>query len=126
MSGHENNSEQGYRKLSFWLDNVPGSLAPRPALEDDIEVDIAIVGGGYTGLWTALYLKQLDPGLGIAILEAEIAGFGASGRNGGWCAAYLSGIGQFLCQGQPGHGGQQHASHYSPQRHAPATYCPQV
>jgi len=92
MNRHENNSEQGYRKLSYWLDKVPGSLAPRPALEDDIEVDIAIVGGGYTGLWTAWYLKQHDPGLNIAILEAEIAGFGASGRNGGWCAAYLSGI----------------------------------
>ncbi len=92
MNGQENNFEQGYRNLSFWLDSVPGSLVPRPALDGDIEVDIAIVGGGYTGLWTAWYLKQHDPGLNIAILEAEIAGFGASGRNGGWCAAYLSGI----------------------------------
>ena len=92
MNGQENNFEQGYRNLSFWLDSVPGSLAPRPALEGDIEVDIAIVGGGYTGLWTAWYLKRHDPRLNIAILEAEICGFGASGRNGGWCAAYLSGI----------------------------------
>jgi glycine/D-amino acid oxidase-like deaminating enzyme len=50
-------------------------------------VDVAIVGAGYTGLWTAYYLKQAEPGLRIAILEARTAGFGASGRNGGWCSA---------------------------------------
>ncbi|MGI8668057.1 MAG: NAD(P)/FAD-dependent oxidoreductase, partial [Jatrophihabitans sp.] len=49
--------------------------------------DVAIVGAGYTGLWTAYYLRLADPGLRIAILEAEVAGFGASGRNGGWCSA---------------------------------------
>ena len=96
MNRQKNKTEHAYRKLSFWLDSVPASLAPRPALEDDIEVDIAIVGGGYTGLWTAWYLKQHDPGLNIAILEAEIAGFGASGRNGGWCSAYLAGIEHWL------------------------------
>ena len=77
------------RKKSFWLDTVPGSLAPRPALPGDIDADVAIVGAGYTGLWTAYYLKKIDPSLDIAILEAEVAGFGASGRNGGWCAAYM-------------------------------------
>jgi glycine/D-amino acid oxidase-like deaminating enzyme len=50
-------------------------------------VDVAIVGAGYTGLWTAYYLKKADPTLRIAVLEAEVAGFGASGRNGGWCSA---------------------------------------
>ena len=49
--------------------------------------DVVIVGAGYTGLWTAYYLRRADPGLRIAILEAETAGFGASGRNGGWCSA---------------------------------------
>ncbi len=49
-------------------------------------VDVAIVGAGYTGLWTAFYLRQADPGLRLAIVEAEQAGFGASGRNGGWCS----------------------------------------
>lgn len=48
--------------------------------------DVAIVGAGYTGLWTAYYLSLADPGLRIAIVEAEVAGFGASGRNGGWCS----------------------------------------
>ena len=96
MNKHKNNSERDYRKQGFWLDSIPGSLRPRSALEGDIEVDVAIVGGGYTGLWTAWYLKQHNPDLNIAILEAEIAGFGASGRNGGWCASYLSGIGHWF------------------------------
>ena len=55
-----------------------------------MQVDVAIVGAGYTGLWTAYYLHRADPTLRIAILESEIAGFGASGRNGGWCSALFA------------------------------------
>jgi glycine/D-amino acid oxidase-like deaminating enzyme len=55
-------------------------------------VDVAIVGAGYTGLWTAYYLKALEPGIRVAVVEAEIAGFGASGRNGGWCVGTLAGM----------------------------------
>src|SRR5919108_5272176 len=76
-----------YRKLSLWLDTVPGSLEPRPGLDGDTDADVAIAGAGFTGLWTAYYLSAADPGLRIALCEAEIAGFGASGRNGGWCSA---------------------------------------
>ncbi len=76
-----------YRSLSFWHDTVPGTLAPGDPLPGDTEADVAIVGAGFTGLWTAYYLAQQDPGLRIVILEREIAGFGASGRNGGWCSA---------------------------------------
>ncbi len=80
-----------YRGVSFWLDSLVESgaddLAPRPALPGDREVDVAIVGGGLTGLWSAYYLLGRSPGLRVAILEKEIAGFGASGRNGGWCSA---------------------------------------
>jgi glycine/D-amino acid oxidase-like deaminating enzyme len=76
-----------YRALSFWHDSVPDDLTPRHALPGDREADVAIVGGGLTGLWTAWYLLERDPTLSIAILEKEIAGFGASGRNGGWCSA---------------------------------------
>lgn len=76
-----------YRRLSFWHDTVPDDLSPRPALDGDLEADIAIVGGGLTGLWTAWYLLERDPALTIAVLEKEIAGFGASGRNGGWLSA---------------------------------------
>ena len=85
-------TDDRYRGLSFWHDSTPGELQPRPALAGTVRADVAIVGAGYTGLWAAYYLKRLDPGLNIVVLEAEIAGFGASGRNGGWCSAYLSGI----------------------------------
>jgi glycine/D-amino acid oxidase-like deaminating enzyme len=76
-----------YRSLSFWHDTVPGTLAPGEPLTADIEADVAIVGAGFTGLWTAYYLARADPGLRIVVCEREIAGFGASGRNGGWCSA---------------------------------------
>jgi glycine/D-amino acid oxidase-like deaminating enzyme len=79
-----------YRSRSLWLDSLDDDdLAPRAALSGDIDVDVAIVGAGYTGLWTAYYLLKRDPSLRIAVVEAEIAGFGASGRNGGWCSALL-------------------------------------
>jgi glycine/D-amino acid oxidase-like deaminating enzyme len=76
-----------YAGLSYWLSTVDGSLTPRPPLQRDLDVDVAIVGGGYTGLWTAYYLSLADPGLRVAVLDAEICGYGASGRNGGWCSA---------------------------------------
>lgn len=77
----------GYRGLSLWHDVYPGSWEPRPPLAGDTQVDVAIVGAGYTGLWTAYHLARQDPSLRIAVLEREVAGFGASGRNGGWCSA---------------------------------------
>jgi glycine/D-amino acid oxidase-like deaminating enzyme len=73
--------------MNYWTSTVEDDLTPRPALPGDREVDVAIVGAGYTGLWTAYYLALADPGLRIAVLETQIAGFGASGRNGGWCSA---------------------------------------
>jgi glycine/D-amino acid oxidase-like deaminating enzyme len=79
-----------YRSRSLWLDSLEDDdLVPRAALAGDVDVDVAIVGAGYTGLWTAYYLLQRDPALRVVIVEAEIAGFGASGRNGGWCSALL-------------------------------------
>lgn len=72
---------------SFWLETSGDDLSPRPPLAGPVEVDVALLGAGYTGLWTALYLLRRDPGLRVAIVEREIAGFGASGRNGGWCSA---------------------------------------
>ncbi|QNE19964.1 FAD-dependent oxidoreductase [Kribbella qitaiheensis] len=67
-------------------DSVP-AVPVRPALPGDREADVAIVGAGFTGLWTAYYLLKADPALRVVVLEAETAGFGASGRNGGWCSA---------------------------------------
>jgi glycine/D-amino acid oxidase-like deaminating enzyme len=60
---------------------------PRPGLPGDTDADVAVVGAGFTGLWTAYYLLRADPGLRVDVVEAETAGFGASGRNGGWCSA---------------------------------------
>jgi len=79
--------EQTYRSLSYWLDSVPGPLAPTDPLPGDLDVDVAIAGAGFTGLWTAYYLAGAQPDLRIAVCEKQIAGFGASGRNGGWCSA---------------------------------------
>jgi glycine/D-amino acid oxidase-like deaminating enzyme len=80
-----------YRSRSLWLDRLEGDpLHPRPALPGPREVDVAIVGAGYTGLWTAYYLRRADPGIRVAVLEREVAGFGASGRNGGWCSAFMA------------------------------------
>jgi glycine/D-amino acid oxidase-like deaminating enzyme len=76
-----------YRSLSLWHDTADDDWVPRPALPGDREADVAIVGAGFTGLWTAYYLAALDPSLRIVVLEADVAGFGASGRNGGWCSA---------------------------------------
>ena len=82
-----------YRSRSLWLDGVAGAgdpLVPRAPLPGPVDGDVAIVGAGYTGLWTAHYLKRADPGLRVAVLEREVAGFGASGRNGGWCSAFMA------------------------------------
>jgi glycine/D-amino acid oxidase-like deaminating enzyme len=78
-----------YRRRSLWLDLVPDSLEPRPALPGPTDVDVAMVGAGFTGLWTAYYLAKADPHLRIAVLEREIAGFGASGRNAGWVSPFF-------------------------------------
>jgi glycine/D-amino acid oxidase-like deaminating enzyme len=80
-----------YRDISLWHDTCDDDFSPRAQLPGDTHVDVAIVGAGYTGLWTAYYLRELDPSLRIAVLEREVAGFGASGRNGGWCSALFAG-----------------------------------
>ncbi|MEU3550296.1 NAD(P)/FAD-dependent oxidoreductase [Streptomyces longwoodensis] len=69
--------------ISFWYahDGLPDR---RPPLSGDTDADVAIVGGGYTGLWTAYYLKKADPSLRVTVLERSFCGYGASGRNGGW------------------------------------------
>ncbi|MCM3657502.1 FAD-binding oxidoreductase [Agromyces mediolanus] len=76
--------------VSWWWQQL-GLPAPRKGLDGDLDVDVAIVGGGYTGLWTAYYLKTLQPDLRVVVLEARFAGFGASGRNGGWLTNSVTG-----------------------------------
>jgi glycine/D-amino acid oxidase-like deaminating enzyme len=75
-------------QVSHWFDAYP---SPRPQLPGDRDADVCIVGAGYTGLWTAYYLKRADPTLRIVVLEARFAGFGASGRNGGWLSGLVPG-----------------------------------
>ncbi len=75
---------------SFWWADI-GAPARRPALDGRLECDVAIVGGGYTGLWTAWYLKRASPALRVVVLEKQFCGFGASGRNGGWLSGLLAG-----------------------------------
>jgi glycine/D-amino acid oxidase-like deaminating enzyme len=72
---------------SMWLAHSGDDLTPRAPLPGDVETDVVIVGAGLTGLWTAYYLSAADPGLRIVVVERSFAGFGASGRNGGWCSA---------------------------------------
>lgn len=81
--------ESAGEPLSLWWDTLPRELTmPIGApLDGDADYDVAIVGGGYTGLWTAYYLQRADPALRICVIEANVAGFGASGRNGGWASA---------------------------------------
>lgn len=76
-----------YRDKSFWLEG--GDYAENAPLEGDIDCDLAIVGGGFTGLSSAYYIKRHDPSLKIAVLEAQVIGFGASGRNGGFSMPLL-------------------------------------
>ena len=76
-----------YRGLSLWFDTLPDPVSSRVPLAGDTTADVAIVGAGFTGLWTAYYLLRADPSLRVVVLESEVAGFGASGRNGGWCSA---------------------------------------
>lgn len=77
--------------LSLWHSTMTADEwgPARPGLGGDIEADVAIVGAGYTGMWTAYYLLERNPALKVVLLEANVVGFGASGRNGGWCSALL-------------------------------------
>jgi glycine/D-amino acid oxidase-like deaminating enzyme len=78
-------------ELGFWWQSLGGPRRTRPPLPGPDEADVAIVGAGFTGLWTAYYLARARPALRILVLEREMAGFGASGRNGGWLSGFFSG-----------------------------------
>ncbi|MDR6865776.1 glycine/D-amino acid oxidase-like deaminating enzyme [Microbacterium resistens] len=79
---------EGTAFATFWLDDI--ARAEHPRLTGTIRADLAIVGGGYTGLWTAIRAKERDPGLRVVILEASRIAWAASGRNGGFCEASLT------------------------------------
>jgi len=90
--------------VSFWW-RQRGLLPRRPSLPASTDADVCIIGAGYTGLWTAYYLKRADPGLRVVVLEAAFAGFGASGRNGGWVTAALPGSRSKYAKGPRGAAG---------------------
>lgn len=73
--------------MNLWEETLFFNTPERAALDTQIDADVVIIGGGFTGLWSAYHLKALDPSLRIVVLEAERIGFGASGRNGGWASA---------------------------------------
>ena len=85
-------SERHIRDRSLWWDTLPGTITPRPALQGDTDCDVAIVGAGMTGLWTAYCLLDAEPSLRVRVIERQVAGFGASGRNGGWISAGIAGV----------------------------------
>jgi glycine/D-amino acid oxidase-like deaminating enzyme len=76
-----------YATKSFWLGATP--YQENPALEEDIRADVAIIGGGFAGLSTAYYLKRAEPGLRVVVVESDVAGYGASGRNAGFAMSLL-------------------------------------
>lgn len=77
-------------EVSFWYADIGLPQTRRPALTGDTQADVAIIGAGFTGLWAAWYLMKAAPHLKVVLLEKEFAGFGASGRNGGWCTGTLA------------------------------------
>lgn len=88
--------------VSFWWRAQGGFPPRRPSLPGPLTADVCIVGGGFTGLWTAYYLKQAAPALRVVVLEAAFAGFGASGRNGGWLTSALPGSRERYARGPGG------------------------
>lgn len=81
---------------SHWLQSLPEDLTPLTSLSGRISADVAVVGGGFVGLWTALTLKERDPALNVVVLEQDICGGGASGRNGGFAMSWWPKIGTLL------------------------------
>jgi glycine/D-amino acid oxidase-like deaminating enzyme len=104
---------QGELSGVFWIDSLPGPVTPRAPIGGDLQLDVAIIGAGYTGLWSAYYLQQLDPALRVAVLDAHVAGYGGSGRNGGWCTGELSGVFDVMRKrwGDDGAAAMAHAGH---------------
>ena len=90
--------------VSFWW-QARGLPPRRPSLPGSTDADVCIVGAGYTGLWTAYYLRRADPGLRVVVLEQHFAGYGASGRNGGWVTATLPGSRDRYARRPPGRAG---------------------
>ncbi|MGW3570854.1 NAD(P)/FAD-dependent oxidoreductase [Streptomyces sp. NPDC000941] len=90
-------------QISFWMQDTATPARPeRPPLDGDTTVDVCVVGAGYTGLWTAYWLRQALPDASILVVEARHAGYGASGRNGGWLSGKMIGLTRHMAEGPGG------------------------
>ena len=88
---------QPHRRRFLLVCRYRPARSPPPRLDADTTADVAIIGAGFTGLWTAYYLKKANPALNVLVIEKEFAGFGASGRNGGWCMGTFAWNHERLC-----------------------------
>ncbi len=73
-----------YKSKSWWLESLPEDIVPNPPLEDRQKADVTVIGGGYTGLSVGYHLKKLRPDMDVRVIESDVCGYGASGRNGGF------------------------------------------
>lgn len=89
MAPSNNGPLVGANTTALWLDRL-SPITRRPRLTGNTEMDVAIVGGGFSGLWTAYYLAKMDPSIRVMVIEKDFCGFGASGRNGGWAVGELA------------------------------------
>ena len=92
-------------KTSFWMHDAGFDAATRPPLSDDTVADVCIIGAGFTGLWTAYWLRQVLPEASVLVVEENRVGFGASGRNGGWLSGKMVGLRRHLTHGPSGRDG---------------------
>jgi glycine/D-amino acid oxidase-like deaminating enzyme len=76
------------RDRSLWLAQAIGEQPDQPPLEGETRADVCIIGGGFVGLWTAYWIKRWDPSCGVVLLERDVCGDGASGRNGGFVLSW--------------------------------------
>ena len=73
-----------YKSKSWWLESLPQEITPNPGLSGKEHADVVVIGGGYTGLSVGYHLKQMKPDMDVRIIESDVCGYGASGRNGGF------------------------------------------
>jgi glycine/D-amino acid oxidase-like deaminating enzyme len=95
-------------KRSWWLEEALArpefAGEPCPPLDRDASADVVVIGGGYTGMWSAFFLKEMQPDLDVALLEQDVCGGGPSGRNGGFVNAFYDEAGLLASRfGDEGH-----------------------
>ena len=95
MPGSQRHHSTNSRHRSFWLQEIAGDAPDAPALQSTIKTDVAIAGGGYVGLWTAIRIKELIPACNVTVIEQDICSGGASRRNGGFVLSWIPKVSTF-------------------------------